>query len=267
MIKGRVTKVEQTRRIKLLLEFIFIFCYATRYQLFEFSRNIIGLTSPRWLVDYACKIGLIRSYLAPIFKVKIYYLARKGKDLIRGEEGQTKRYRFEKQLTGINAFRKHNVLVDIYLNFNRHMGAQLINWENDWILRIGRKRREKIPDSMFTLPCGVKVAVELELQHKKSEFLKRMVAIYRYYIEKASRYHAVLIIASDRYYHESLKKRFTKISPFFCQKALIFAYTEMLEQGLCLYNNEVMGLKELGDLLKLQHTDAVVKMSEITKTI
>ena len=70
MGRGRVTKEEQERRIRFLLEFIFIFRYATRHQLFEFGRSIIGLVNPRWLIDYACKRGLVRSYPAPGLKVK-----------------------------------------------------------------------------------------------------------------------------------------------------------------------------------------------------
>ena len=258
MKKGRLTKIEQTRRLKLLLEFIFIFRYAARYQLFEFSRTIIGLTHPRWLVDYACKRGLIHSYFAPIFKVNI----KKGKDLINEQEALIKHYRFEKRHAGVNSFQKHNLLVNMYLTLNRYVDVRLMNWESEWILRIGRHKWESIPDSVFILPYGTKIAIELELQHKRLDFLKRKVSVYRYDIEKV-RYHAVFIIASDHKYYEGLKKRLSKVAPFFCQKAFIFAYPDMLEQGLCFYNNEVMGLKELGYLLKLQNTDVVVKMSEI----
>ena len=250
MNKGRITKIEQTRRMKLLLEFIFIFRYATRYQLFEFSRNIIGLTSPRWLVDYASDIGLIHSYFAPILKVKIYYLTKKGKDLIQKEEVRIKRYRFERRLTGVNTANKHNLLVDVYLIFNRYLEVRLTDWETEWILRIGRHKREKIPNSMFMLPYGIKVVIELELHYKKLEFLKRMVAIYRYDIEKVSRYHAVLIVASHCYYYESIKRRLVKIAPFFCQRSIIFANLEMLKQGLCFYNNEARALKEAVELIR-----------------
>ena len=45
MGRGRVTKGEQERRMRFLLEFIFIFRYATRHQLFEFGRSIIGLVN------------------------------------------------------------------------------------------------------------------------------------------------------------------------------------------------------------------------------
>ena len=52
MKKGRITKEEQARRFKLLLRFIFTFRYATRKQLDIFSKLIIGLKHPQWLVDY-----------------------------------------------------------------------------------------------------------------------------------------------------------------------------------------------------------------------
>lgn len=245
MKKGRLTKQEQTRRLKLLLEFIFIFRYATRYQLFEFSRQVIGLTYPRWLVDYARKIGLIRAYYASIFKVKIYYLTKKGKDFIYEEEALIKHYRFEKRHAGANSFPKHNLLVDMYLKLNKHIEVKLMNWGSEWILRIGKKKREKLPDGLFVLPCGAKIAVELEVEHEKIAFLKNLVYRCRYDVEKSSRYNAVLIVISCQGCYERLKKKLFIIAPDFYQKALIFADLNMLEQGLCFYKDEIKPIKEI----------------------
>ena len=253
MGRGRISKVEQARRMKLLIDFIFVFRYATRYQLFEFGRNVIGLTNPRWLVDYACNKGLVRSYLVPPFKVKIYHLTTKGEGLIEGI--RIKPYRFERRLTHLNAVTKHRILVDVYLTCSRYLDAQLTYWETRWLLRIGKRRRETIPDGAFSLPCGIKVAVSIELHYKRIDFFKSMVSIYRYYIEKIYTYHALLIVASHRRYCESLKRRLTRISPFFCQKSVIFTNPEMLKQGMCFYNNEEM---ELNDAIELMRAKSVV---------
>jgi len=81
MKKGRLTQKEHERRLKLLLEFIFIFRYATGYEIAEFSRIVIGITYSRWLVYYACKRGLMRSYYEPHSRVKVYCLTTIGKGL------------------------------------------------------------------------------------------------------------------------------------------------------------------------------------------
>ena len=260
MGRGRITKVEQERRMKLLLEFIFVFRYATRHQLFEFGRSVIGLASPRWLVDYACDKGLICSYPAPALRVKIYYLTTEGEDLIEGS--RIKPYHFERRLTHLDAVTKHCILVDVYLMCSRYLDAQLTHWETRWLLRIGSHRRVTIPDSAFSLPSGLKVSVDIELHYKGIEFFKKLISIYRYYIEKIYKYHALLIVVSHRRYCESLKRRFTRISPYFYQRSIIFADPEMLKQGMCFYNNEAMELNDAVELIRAKSV-AVLQQGNI----
>ena len=142
MKKGRLTQKEHERRLKLLLEFIFIFRYATVYGISEFSRIVIGITYARWLIYYASKRGLIRSYFEPLYRIKIYYLTAIGKGLIYEQEALIEHYNFEKKHTGVNAFQRHRLIVNAYLNIAGRIELNLRNWESDWILRIGKKKRE-----------------------------------------------------------------------------------------------------------------------------
>ena len=250
MGRGRVTKEEQKRRIRFLLEFIFIFRYATRHQLFEFGRSIIGLVNPRWLIDYACKRGLVRSYPAPGLKVKIYYLTTQGMDLIQGSRIKWP-YHFDRRLAALNAVTRQSLLVNVYLMCSRYLDAQLTDWNTKWLIDFGKYRRETLlPDSVFGLPCGVKISVTIELHYKRINYFKKMLDIYRYDIEKAYRYHAVLIVASPARYYESLKRRLARISPYFCPRGIIFTNPEILKQGLCFYNNEAMELNDAVELVR-----------------
>ncbi|MFA5200543.1 MAG: hypothetical protein WC442_06575, partial [Candidatus Omnitrophota bacterium] len=78
MAKGRITKKEQEYRIRELLRFIFIFRFATREQLYEFSQKMLGLSYPRWLVDYSIERGFITVYYEPNLRIKVYYLTKRG---------------------------------------------------------------------------------------------------------------------------------------------------------------------------------------------
>ena len=259
MGRGRITKMEQERRMKLLLEFIFVFRYATRHQLFEFGRSIIGLASPRWLINYACKRGLVRSYPAPGLKVKIYYLTTQGKDLIQGS--RINPYHFDRRLAALNAVTRQSFLVDAYLMCSRYLEVQLTDWKTKGLIDFGKYRFDILPDSLFALSCGVKISVTIELHYKRIEYFKKMLGIYRYDVEKVYRYHAVLIVASPVRYYESLKRRLTRISPYFCRESIIFTNPEMLKQGLCFYNNEAM---ELNDAVELIRANIVSEQGTVT---
>ncbi|MFZ2938539.1 MAG: hypothetical protein WA066_07575 [Candidatus Omnitrophota bacterium] len=86
MRKGRITKEEQGRRIKLLLRFIFTFKYATRKQLDMFIQTIMNMTYTRRFIAYSLRKGYLKACYEPLYKTKIYYLAQKGTDFIYEEE-------------------------------------------------------------------------------------------------------------------------------------------------------------------------------------
>ena len=249
MRKGRLTQKEHERRLKLLLEFIFIFRYATVYEISEFSRLVIGITYARWLIYYASKRGLIRSYFEPLYRIKIYYLTAIGKGLIYEQEALIEHYNFEKKHTGVNAFSRHRLIVNAYLSITSRIELNLMNWKSDWILRIGKKKREQFPASDFAFPNGTKVAIELILEYKRPAFLKELIYSYYYLIEKIQKYHALLIIAYDRNYCEILKKKISFLAPTLCQKYAIFSDPETLKAGLCIYRDGVKPIKEIVDLL------------------
>ena len=141
-------------------------------------------------------------------------------------------------------------MVNVYLMCSRYLDARLTDWKTKWLIDFGKYRLNILPDSVFALSCGIKISVTIELHYKRIEYFKKMLGIYRYDIEKIYRYHAVLIVASPARYCESLKRRLTRISPYFCPGSIIFANPEMLKQGLCFYNNEAMELNDAVELIR-----------------
>ena len=248
MKKGRLIQKEQNQRIKFLLGFIFNFRYATLRQIHTFIQLIMDLSYTRRLVAYSLKSGYLTSYYEPTFRTKIYYLTQKGKDLLYDDEALVEYYRFEKSLAGINTFIHHNILIEVYFLLKSHLDIK--EWVCEWVLRMGKKRREKIPDALMVLPSGARIALEVESRYKKLAVLKSLVAMYRYDIEKISRYDACLVVASSRPHYEGLKKRILNLAPDFCNKRFIITDINMLDHGMCFYEGELRHLEDALGLLK-----------------
>ena len=247
MRKGRVTKEEQKRRIKLLLRFIFTFRYATRKQLDMFIQLVINMTYTRRLIAYSLRKGYLKACCESRSKTKIYYLAQKGTDFIYEEECLAKDYRFEKSCLGVNTYMQHNMMVEAYFQLKKHMVIK--EWACAWILRIGEHRRAMVPDSFIVLQFGTVIALEIETQSKKLSELKRMIDIYRYDIDEKSKYQGVLMIIEYKFDYEGIKKRLLHLAPEFCSRAFVLADLDMFNQGLCFYANEVRSLEEAFKLL------------------
>jgi len=240
--KGRITKEEQARRFNLLLKFIFTFRYATRKQLDAFSKLIIGLKHPQWLVDYSIKQGLITSYQEPVSRNSIYHLTRKGKKLIKTDEPKVSYYHFEKRHAGMNTFSHHNLLVESFFLLQKQL--QIKYWICEWVLRINKHKKDKIPDGLLILSNGLKIALETETSYKTKEAWKTVVTLYRYDIEKISKYDMVLIIAQDSANYEGIKTKLYSIDPELCSSSFILTEINMLKQGLCFYKDNTMAVLE-----------------------
>lgn len=248
MQKGRITKEEQLRRFRLLLKFIFTFRYATRKQLDAFAMLIIGLKHPQWLVDYSIKQGLITSYHEPVSRSKIYHLTRKGKKLIKPDEPRVSHYHFEKRHAGINTFGHHNLLVESFFLLQKQL--EIKQWICEWVLRINKHKKDKIPDGLIILSDGTNLSLEVETSYKTKEAWKTVVTLYRYDIEKISRYDAVLVVAQDAINCEGIKAKLYSIDPEFCSRNFILTEINMLQQSLCFYQQGVRPITEALSLLK-----------------
>ncbi len=255
MKRGRIMREEQIRRIKLLTGFVFNFRYATLRQLHTFIQLIMNQSYSRRLIAYCLKYGYLKVYCEPVFKTKIYYLTQKGKDLLYSDEALVEYYHFEKSLTGVNTFVHHNMLADVYFTLKTHLDIK--DWLCEWVLRVGLKKYEKIPDALFIFPDGTKIALEVETRYKDLAALKCFASLYEYDIMEVSKYHAVLVVASSRLHYEGLKKRLLHIAPEFCGERFIFSDVGMLEQGMCFYQDKVIHLEEairlLNERRKLNH--------------
>lgn len=247
MRKGRVTKEEQMRRIKLLLRFIFTFKYATRNQADIFIQEIINMTYTRRLIAYCLRNGYLKSCRERWSKVKIYYLTKKSTDFIYEEECFAEDYRFEKSCLGVNTFDLHNIAVEVYFKLKKLLIIK--EWFCAWVLRIGEHKRALIPDSVIALQSGTVIALKIETQVKKLSELKHMIDIYRYDIDKKPKYDAVLMVIEYKLDYEGIKKRLFHLAPEFCSRAFILADLDMFNQGFCFYANEVRSLGEAFRLL------------------
>ena len=248
MKKGRIKKEEQLRRFKLLLRFIFTFRYATRPQIDTFSKLIIGLKHPQWLIDYSIKQGLITSYQEPVSRSKIYHLTRKGKKLIKKEEPMVSHYHFEKRHAGMNTFSHHNLLVESFFLLQRHL--EIKEWICEWVLRINRHKKDKIPDGLIILSNGTNLSLEVETSYKTRGAWKTVVTLYRCDIEKFSRYDAVLVVALDTPGYESIKTKLYSLDLRFCSRNFILTEINMLKLGLCFYQSNTVTLAEAFSELK-----------------
>ena len=62
------------------------------------------------------------------------------------------------------------MVVQTYFLLKSHLNIK--EWISEEVIRIGKKRREKIPDALILLPNGVKIALEAESKDKKFSCLK-----------------------------------------------------------------------------------------------
>jgi len=247
MKRGRLTKEEQTQRIKALLIFIYNFRYATRKQLEMFIQVIMNLSFTRWLIDHSFREGFINAYYEPLFKTKIYYLTYKGKEMIC-DQVMVEHYCFEKAHAGLNTFIHHNSMIEAFFLLRSHLNIK--EWVPESALRQGKKSGEKIPDGLVSFANGINAALEVETRYKKLGVLRSFVKKYRYDIEKISRYHCVLMITSNRLNYDGLKTRLYNIAPEFCSKAFILADMGMLELGMCFYQGKLTHIEESIKLIK-----------------
>ena len=248
MKKGRTTKQEQRKRIKQTAGFIFNFRYATRRQLETFMQLIMNLSYFRRLIDYTVRYGFVSVYYDPSFKTKIYYLTKKGKETMRGEEAYVKQYHFEKRHAGINTFDHHNLLVDTYFILKRKLDIK--SWQCEWSLRIGKGRMDKIPDGLIVLPDGSRIALEVETSYKTLEAWKTVIELYRYDVEDTSTYHGVLVVAASRDDYEGIKTKLLTLDPELCGSKFILADLSMLESGKCFCHDKLIHLEEAIRLLR-----------------
>ena len=248
MKKGRLTKEEQQRRLKLLLNFIFTFRYAIRKQLDMFIRLNINLKYTQWMIGNTLRQGYINAYYEPAFRTKIYYLTQKAKDLLYSDEAFIEDYHFDRNYAGVNTYIHHNILIDVYFLLKSRLNIK--EWVCEWVIRRSIKTKEKIPDGVIVLSNGTRIALEVESRYKKVSVLKSLVARYRYDIEKASTYQCAMIVAFSRLNYEGLKKRLYTIAPEFCADRFILTDLEMLEHEACFYQNKLTHLEEALTLLR-----------------
>jgi hypothetical protein len=220
---------------------------------------VIKLSYPRWLVEYSLKQGYLKTYYEPKLKTKIYYLTEKTKALIYEQEPLIKHYRFDTRYTGINTFLNHNIQVESYFVLNKYFGTNIQNFLCAWALKIGLKHYEKQPDALAILPSGLKLAIEIESSFPKLTYFKKLIDVYRYDIEKARKYHAVLFITPDKYRYEGLKKRLLYLNPEFCKKAVVFSDLGMLKLGGCFYRDEGKNIDDVLTSLEAMKEGSIQK--------
>jgi len=253
MGKGRLTLIEQKRRLNLLLEFVFLFRYATREQMLKFSEKIIKLSNPRWLVDYASKKLYLNSYRNPSLKPRIYYLSGKGKALLYEQEAIAKWYRFDKRQFSQKTFNHQNAVIKAFLLLIKHLDIiDIGNYQSEWLIRHGKDKRKKLPDAILYTRRGARIAVIAIIGYKDTSFWENLFIGYSHDIEELSKYHAALIITRNKNYHEGAIASLHKVYDELRDKFFIFTYPAILEKGQCFYNNTVIDLREAASLLKGQ---------------
>jgi len=253
MAKGRIIRKEQEYRISALLRFIFIFRFATREQLYEFAQKRLGLSYPRWLVDYSTKRSFIAAYQEPNLGLKVYYLTKRGQGFIHRYEPFSNRYYFNHRHTGFNTFEHQKAVIESYLILYKQLAIK--EWVPEWVIRKKVRVRFKIPDALIVLNSGLKIALEVETWYKQRSEWK--VVVYKYKREMSygfydSSYHAVLLIAYSSSNYEGIKNRLFYIEPEFSKKAFMLADLVLLERGECFYQGEVRQIKEALNLISQQ---------------
>jgi hypothetical protein len=142
----------------------------------------------------------------------------------------------------MNTFGHHNLLVKSFFLLQKQL--EIKEWICEWVLRINKHRKDKIPDGLLMLHDGTNLALEVETSYKTKDAWRTVVTLYRYDIEKISRYDMVLVIALDTPNYESIKHKLYSIAPEFCARSFILTEINMLAQGLCFYQSNTMSLRE-----------------------
>ena len=246
MGKGRITKVEQAYRIRMLLRFIFIFRYTTREQLFKFGQDRLELSYQRWLIDYSVKRGFIATYREPALSLKVYYLTQRGKECISKYEPFSGYYRFNHKNAGLNTLEHQKAVIESY--FFLYKQLEIKEWIPEWVIRKDRKTRSKIPDGIIVTSSGIRIALEVETWYKKRSTWEVVVYSYSreisYTLPEYSRYDVVLIVAPSSSNFDGIKNRLFYIKPEFSKRAFIVADLLALDIGNCFYQDEYMTIKE-----------------------
>lgn len=242
MHSGRITKQEKEQRLRQILGFVFNFRYATREQLLMFGRLVLKLSSPRWLIDDAVRRGYLVKYNEPSFGIKIYYLGQAGKRLLLKYDFLVEYYHFEQRHAGPATFVHHNMVAETYFLL---MKSLLIKeWSCEWVLRLNKSKRDKIPDGLIVLADGLKIALEVETSSKILSAWKTVVKLYEYDVDRISRYHGILVVACSKTNLEMIKSKLDILDEEFCSRAFILSELDMLKQGTCFYHDEIMPLEE-----------------------
>lgn len=250
MARGRITEVEKNRRLKLLLNFVFIFRYATRGQLETFAKTTLKIPYPQWTIERHVDEGYLNGYYEYQVSKKIYHLTKKGKDFISQDEPFIADYHFEKTHAGINTFHHQKAVVDAYFWLSRYL--EMTEWVSEWVLRADKRGRKKIPDGIMMISGGLRIALEVETRYKRPLVLRGVIYRYRYDIEKISQYDAVLFIVVRESYLRGFMARLSRIAPEFCASVFIFSSLKMLEREECFYQSQLRSIKEAVSLLKTE---------------
>lgn len=247
-----ITKEEHKRRVGLLLRFLFNFKYATFIEIQRFCIERIGLSFARMLLHSCMRKGYIAILQSRISTKKIYYLTAKGKTLINEVEILSGHYKFDSRCVGIGGMEHHSLITECYFLIHKYL--EIVEWDCEWVSRIGKGKGRKLADGLAVLNTGVKLAVEAERTPKKLSRYKTIVTFYRHDIEKRNKYHGVVFVGEREWLYEKLKAVFALIEKEFCSKFFIFASLDMLKEGKCWYQDKEVLLK-----------DAVKAIAEVKK--
>ena len=179
---GRITETERNQRLKLLLNFIFIFRYATRKQLEIFVKTALKISCPYRTIERYVDEGYLKGYYEYLVSKEIYHLTKKGKDFLSQDEPYIADYHFERTHAGINTFHHQNAVVETYFWLNRYL--EIKEWVSEWVLMVDKRNRKKIPDGMLMISSGLRIALEVETRYKRPLVLRGVIYRYRYDIEK-----------------------------------------------------------------------------------
>ncbi len=253
MSKGRLSLIEQKRRLNLLLEFVFIFRYVTRKQMLKFVDKVIKLSYPRWLVDYSSKKAYLNSYYDPGLKTKIYYLSSKGKKLIWEREALIDTYSFDKRSVTSPALGRHYSIVNSFFALYELLDIRdLRNWIPQWVIRLRENKREKLPDALLVTSSGAKIALVVETDYRRVSSWKELFAKYIYDVDKLLKYHAVLIVIPHKHYFDRIIQKTFELYPRSGNRAFIFTSPALLQEGQGFYKDKVIDLREAVRLVKIQ---------------
>lgn len=243
-----ITLEEHKRRVGLLLRFLFNFRYATFTEMQRFCIERIRLSFARRLVSSCLRKGYIAILQSRVSTKKIYYLTAKGKTFINEVEILAEHYKFDSRCVGIGGMEHHSLITECYFLIHKYL--EIVEWDCEWILRIGKGKGRKLADGLVVVNGGIKLAVEAERTPKKFSRYKTIVTFYRHDIEKRNKYHGVVVVGENAWIYEKLKKAFTLIEKEFCDRFFIFASLDMLKEGKCWYQDKEVLLKDAVKAIK-----------------